>query len=536
METNTDFELWIDSAAETPTGADATSYPVRVIASPAGPATGALHLDARAKDFQQQLGVVLSDGPALDARMAFGQALFEALFKSQVRDAWKTSRGRVDAGEADGLRLRLWISAPELAVLPWELLHEEGRGFLATDANLALARYLPVPEPPLLSVSKPLRVLVVVEAPENLPPIQPAEVDRLESSLQDLGGAIEFTMLRNVALAKIHHALLQGYHVLHFLGHGKAGKLALVQENGQDAHLIDDVEFAQLFQGRRNLRLVILNACHSSQPEGAPLFSGMGPALVQKQMPAVVAMQYPTVQQKTAGLFNQAFYAALANGKPVDFAINEARQQISAGDLLASRDWSTPVLYMGTRNGRILSLLQEGDETVEQRWESVQMAVQVSEQARSALDALVQDFREVAHRHQELNELAALAGHLADLQEGFLPCQRIVQEAGFDMARLMSQFPQLQAMWGNLRNNQLIQLSVFVDAHPELDVTSWYEGLQSQATAIDSDLTQLAVGDAGRHINSFGSQLQLGRAQTRQQLDRAIDELVQISDRTLGRL
>jgi hypothetical protein len=54
---------------------------------------------------------------------------------------------------------------------------------------------------------------------------------------------------------------------------------------------INEQEFAQLVSGRRSLRLVVLNACHSAQSEAGGIFAGIGPALVRQRMPAVVAMQ-----------------------------------------------------------------------------------------------------------------------------------------------------------------------------------------------------------------------------------------------------
>ena len=119
---------------------------------------------------------------------------------------------------------------------------------------------------------------------------------------------------------------------------------------------IADVEFAMAFRGRRSLRLLVLTACATSQAPLGTLFEGVGPSLIRAGLPAVVAMQYPTVQLETAGLFSAAFYGALAKGVALDVAVNEARQSIASGPLLDSRDWSTPVLYMGTRTGQILNL------------------------------------------------------------------------------------------------------------------------------------------------------------------------------------
>jgi hypothetical protein len=90
-----------------------------------------------------------------------------------------------------------------------------------------------------------------------------------------------------------------------------------------------------------------------------PLFAGVGPALIQKRVPAVIAMQYP-VRKDTAGAFSSQLYKALADDSPIDLAVNEARKFLSSdGRWSDSRDWSTPVLYMATRSGQIFSLQRE---------------------------------------------------------------------------------------------------------------------------------------------------------------------------------
>ena len=395
MKRYADFELWINS----PTAPNAAGYPsanpVHVTVSPAGPASGIMELDVTDQGFQHELSVVRDMGPDLPSRQAFGQRLFEALFRNRVRDAWMTSRGRVDAGEADGLRLRLWIDDPQLAALPWELMHEDGKGFLATAANLALSRFLPVPEPPAFAIQEKMRILVIVESPSNLPPIQPREIAKLKNALSSLNSSVEHKVLRNPTKHEIQNALQDGYHVLHFLGHGLAGKLALTKEGGTEAAYLTDQEFAQLIQGRASsLRLVVLNACYSSQPADGDLFAGMGPWLVKMQLPAVVAMQYNAISMDTASQFSRAFYGALANEIPVDFAVNEARQQISAGELLQQRDWTTPVLYMGTRQGRVWSIGKDSPPDI--RWSRAMVRLSLEDEVLDELGAKVRTMRELA--------------------------------------------------------------------------------------------------------------------------------------------
>jgi len=86
----------------------------------------------------------------------------------------------------------------------------------------------------------------------------------------------------------------------------------------------------------------------------------MAPRLVQKGVPAVIAMQY-SIRDETAKLFADKFYRTLALGKPVDEAVQSARNLISIQIGPDRRDFATPVLYMRARDGVILDLAKEAD-------------------------------------------------------------------------------------------------------------------------------------------------------------------------------
>ena len=91
----------------------------------------------------------------------------------------------MQAGGADGLRLRLRIDTSELALLPWELMWSGN--FLATSSNTVVSRYLPVPEPPSFTAQKPLKILIVAESPQGVPAIDSQEIDKLEAAVKILG-------------------------------------------------------------------------------------------------------------------------------------------------------------------------------------------------------------------------------------------------------------------------------------------------------------------------------------------------------------
>lgn len=333
--------------------------------------------------FLGTLSRVRSGESSLALRREFGALLFNALFSGDVAKCWSKSKARIQERGPDGLRLRLWINVPELAALPWELLWDTELGaFLAIPGNHVVSRYLPVSEPPFVRAPERLHVLLVIASPEStkLPPIDVAEIERLKQTLTGLGASVELTVLEKEKASRdsIHNLLNSDYEVLHFLGHGRSGVLYLLDNDGKTPVPIDANTFSIYLQGR-GLRLVVLNACGSSQEEEGSLFSGIGPSLVEKGLPAVIAMQYPTVYQDAAASFSEIFYKKLASGLSVDVAVNEARLSLYGKDQ-AGRDWSTPVLYMGTRSGRILHFPEAISEMVQEvAKESGQAAVALEE-------------------------------------------------------------------------------------------------------------------------------------------------------------
>ncbi|MGH9175485.1 MAG: CHAT domain-containing protein, partial [Vicinamibacterales bacterium] len=225
-------------------------YPVKARSQTQGEVEGALALDpaspeivagcaqlagtdgeSRARDIADT-GVDASDALDRTFLQHFGGLLWDGLFRDDVRDLYRSCLGEVQRDDSTGVRIRLCIEAPEVAVLPWELLYDHARdAFLATSTETPLTRYINLHEPIRnLQTRPPVRVLIVIPAASGLD-VQ-AERDSISRALCDLGPAVAATVLEGpVTRSAIRQALVSDeYHVFHFIGHG-----AFTQDEG---HLI----------------------------------------------------------------------------------------------------------------------------------------------------------------------------------------------------------------------------------------------------------------------------------------------------------
>jgi len=277
-----------------------------------------------------------------------GAELFRAIFKGEVRERWLQSLAKLAEGR--GLRLRLRLEgSPELVGLPWECLYDpDHKAFLALKVETPVVRYLEVAVEPLpLQAPVPLRMLVVTANPHGTEPLNiEREIREIKSALAPLGSRVQIELLDRPSLADLE-GRLQECHVLHFIGHGSfdelsgSGTLLLEGRNGQ-ARTIDVDDLAGLLPQHHGLRLVVLNACQGARHSDRDAFSGVAQGLVQKGVPAVVAMRHD-IADEAAILFAGTLYKSLARGAAIDEAVTFGRKAISSdhGDT-----WATPALYL----------------------------------------------------------------------------------------------------------------------------------------------------------------------------------------------
>lgn len=349
---------YLDFELELGPGDAATGWPLSVVQSPAGNERGTLRLPAA----PDQLALAAQGLDGAGARR-YGQALFDALLgHSPVGNSYTESLGAANA-LGKGLRVRLRIVDPALAIIPWELLYEQRFGeFMALSHETPLLRMAEAAQPMQpLAVAPPLRILGLAVDPTGEIDLA-AERAAVESALAGLvqRGQAELVWLGGGTWRDIQRALRgsQGeWHVFHFIGHGffddtaGEGSVLLVGEDG-GPELLDASRLGRLLAAHAALRLVVLSACHSAATTARDLYAGAAGTLVRRGVPAVIAMQF-AVAAGAAREWSRTFYEALADGMALEGALTEARIAASMGSGL---DWAAPVAYLRAPDGVLFKL------------------------------------------------------------------------------------------------------------------------------------------------------------------------------------
>ncbi|MEZ4663480.1 MAG: CHAT domain-containing protein [Caldilineaceae bacterium] len=359
------FDLMIEKTGD--------EYRARVLNSPDGEATTTFKAPFTAlelENFTLRLGqaqrrVRRIDSPEMQNAKLFGQRLFRTVFAGEIGACLQRSLAQAALQEA-GLRLRLRLSdARDLMDIPWEYLYDaDVNRFLALSIDTPLVRYLDQSGriAPLL-VKPPLKVLTVISSPTDFLQLDVEEEWRkLQEAVADLEsvGLLKLERLDVATLEQLQRQLRrQEYHVFHFIGHGGFDEVAddgvlLMEDDQGRGRAVSGQTLGMLMHDEKSLRLALLNACEGGRTSADDPFSGVGQSLLQQGIPAVIAMQRE-VTDDTAITMAHEFYAALADGYPVDAALTEARKSNFVKNDL---EWGTPVLYMRAPDGRIFDVDQ----------------------------------------------------------------------------------------------------------------------------------------------------------------------------------
>jgi hypothetical protein len=302
----------------------------------------------------------------------YGEMLFEALFPADRGDLLTGYRKALDIARElhKPLRFRLHIveGAPvDLHQLDWELLldpHPAESLRLGCSPDTPFSRYLGVDRRRVAPISERPRLLLVLANPANLPDyglfhLDAAQVEEtLAGVLRPLRRRFHYEILAAPATPeRIRERLVDGrFHAVHILAHGQlqgreeTARLVLADDQGRAA-FTEETTLANLFEGLWSLRLVTLMACHGGVPAAADPFSGLGPRLVRRGIPAVVAMRR-AIEVETAARFTERFYARLVDSGQIDVAVNEARTHLYLRSPEGG-DWAVPALFMRLTDGRV---------------------------------------------------------------------------------------------------------------------------------------------------------------------------------------
>jgi tetratricopeptide (TPR) repeat protein len=314
-------------------------------------------------------GETVKRGPA-DARRldeqerklaTYGQRLYRFLF-SDGGDFNAFLRFNDSYRQQARLTLALHGNAAALWRLPWEYLHD-GHDFLVLHGRFLLSRVphgLGQLQPP--SAPLPLRILVVIAAPDDQKPLDTEEeIGVIQAALDEAVrvGRVQVEYLDDATLPAIGEALRRFQpHVLHYTGHGSYDKekersyLALEDEGGKTRNA-GIKELRPHLKDAKDLRLVLLSGCQTARTSDMDAFSGVATGLLQEDIPAVLAMQYSILDQSGIELA-EAFYAALAQGETPAQAIQRARLALWQFDEGPGYDWGMPALYLRAQGMRLI--------------------------------------------------------------------------------------------------------------------------------------------------------------------------------------
>jgi hypothetical protein len=351
------FDIRIDMKQE-------NGYPVYAEASYGNKSYGetgrkTLQLLPSDHDFQDQMDYLRDLIAKEPDAIELGKTLYKFLFPPDVWNLFTRTLAQVRAEGLSGVRVRLRLNtdSPELSQIPWEYCRDD-RNFLALNESTPMVRYISTDRPVPGTTPDKVKILLVMASPEDLDQLDvTAEESRIRNALAKLidEGRVELQVMSNATPRELRRTFRRyDPHILHFIGHGTLkpnGEGALVLENDErQSHLVDADDMQVLLQGS-SVKLCVLSACQTAATDASDAIMGVAPKLVWTGVPAVIAMQF-VVPDKTAISFMHDFYEFLADGRPLDSAVTEAR----IGVYFDNDDkvfWGIPVLFMRAPDGVI---------------------------------------------------------------------------------------------------------------------------------------------------------------------------------------
>ena len=328
-------------------------------------------------DLHERIGLCLDSKPDKTGKVpelpdgaelrTFGTLLFKTLFTGGVRRLYDLAR---TDQRSTPLNLVFTCEIPWVASKPWEFAYDpDRRKFLATEEiHFVRNVFTAVPAQTIARRAR-LRMLVVEAQPAGTAPLAIAdEEERIRHRFQPLldAGLIEIEVLAHVTAELLHEWIFASwierrpYDIVHFIGHGEfarqqdddegQGQLLFHATDGGTQRV--NIQTLREILCNRGIQIVFLNACETARDSRGQLNRGVGQALMEGGLPAVVANQY-SVLDPSAVAFAQHLYWAIAQGASLGEAAREARIAVNYslnGELI---DWAVPVVYARDPNYRL---------------------------------------------------------------------------------------------------------------------------------------------------------------------------------------
>jgi CHAT domain len=284
-----------------------------------------------------------------------GQYLFRLL--GDAGEKWKDLRNTDKAGDKEKMRTILNIKPETLRRLPWELMITDNMPLFA-DRSYPFVRGGIDFNRKEAAQKWPLRALVVVGAREDDSAVKAKdEVAGIERGFvcltRRVGRVIDWEVLWNPTRAEISDALTTYQpHIFHFIGHGgESANNPVLELWDREERTNKDWTLMDISAALTNHtpRFAFINSCRSNDPQTRANDQeknwAIADGFVNAGVPAVLGMQ-GDIRGDAAAIFATKLYEALAEQKPLDVAIAEARQGVSNNLGFDRRDWALASLLL----------------------------------------------------------------------------------------------------------------------------------------------------------------------------------------------
>jgi hypothetical protein len=389
-----DFKLYLTMPAEGKSACQVALLPTPEVGETLAPVTVPIEKGPPA----DLLPFLASKSITLRKLVEYGKGLANCLLPAEknddqtsIRELFKDAARR--AGNLGGVRLRLIIADPALKRLPWEYAYfdptgvggpDSMSGFLALNPCFSIMRHEPLPHPHPVTKDAGtdltnLRMVVAVASPKTQRELDvDKEIASITQAVKDFdvdGVRFSLVSLLNATPPEVAQTL-QGAgstDIFHFAGHGVTEttrrdpfSIGKMREEGF-LYFIDDKitrteakvradDLAALLQAA-GVHLAIFGACTSGMRSERYPWDGVAGALVKRDIPAIIAMQYEVIDTHAIA-FTRSFYGALAAGLSLDEAMSAGRlamygvtsEQLDQPGFL---EWGVPVLYSRLADGKI---------------------------------------------------------------------------------------------------------------------------------------------------------------------------------------